>query len=115
MFEMIHGYIETWGTGGASFRNLYKRFLEELLSSPKLREGPKAWHNEEFRIIEEILPIIRDSAKNWTLLADSLKQSAEEYKSECLAHVDLSELQVIALKILQQEESLFKKLSKIKI
>ncbi|GAH70281.1 unnamed protein product, partial [marine sediment metagenome] len=39
----------------------------------------------------------------------------DEYKSECLNHVDLIELQSIVLKILQQEELLFTKLSKIKI
>lgn len=115
MFEMLYGYIETWGTGGASFRNLYKSFLEELFTHPKLREGPKAWNNEDFKILKESLPIIRDSAKNWTLLAETLKHAADEYKSECLNHVDLIELQSIVLKILQQEELLFTKLSKIKI
>ena len=115
MFEMIHGYIETWGTGGASFRNLYNQFLEELVNHPKLREGPKAWNNEEFEILKESLPIIRESAKNWTLLAKTLQYTADEYKSECLDHADLDELQIIVLKILQQEELLFTKLSKIKV
>jgi len=115
MFEMIHGYIETWGTGGASFRNLYDKFLEELVNYPKLREGPKAWNNEEIKILKDSLPIIRDSAKNWTLLAETLKHSADEHKSECLNHVDLEELQSIVLNILQQEDLLFTKLSKIKI
>ena len=115
MFEMIHGYIETWGTGGASFRNLYNQFLEELVNHPKLREGPKAWNNEEFEILKESLPIIRESAKNWTLLAKTLQYTANEYKSECLDHADLDELKIIVLKILQQEELLFTKLSKIKV
>ena len=115
MFEMIYGYIETWGTGGASFRNLYHQFLEELVNHPKLREGPKAWNNEEFEILKESLPIIKKSAKNWTLLAKTLQYTADEYKSECLDHADLDELQSIVLKILQQEELLFTKLSKIKV
>lgn len=115
MFEMMHGYIETWGTGGASFRNLYNQFLEELVNHPKLREGPKAWNNEEFGILKESLPLIRESAKNWTFLAKTLQYTADEYKSECLDHADLYELQNTVLKILQQEELLFTKLSKIKV
>ena len=115
MFEMIHGYIETWGTGGASFRNLYNQFLEELVNHPNLRESPKAWNNVEFEILKESLPIIRESAKNWTLLAKTLQYTADEYKSECLDHADLDKLQSIVLKILQQEELLFTKLSKIKV
>jgi len=115
MFELIHGYIETWGTGGASFRNLYKSFLEELLTHPELKEGSKAWTKEEFKIIENIIPAIGDSAKNWTLIAETLKNAADEYKDDCLNQVDLSELQNIALEILSKEEKLFKTLSKIKI
>jgi len=61
------------------------------------------------------LPIIRDSAKNWTLLAKTLKSTVEEFKSECLNHINLIDLQGVALKIVQQEELLFNKLSKLKI
>ena len=115
MFELFHGYIETWGTGGASFRNLYKEYLEELLTHPELKEGPKAWTSDEFKILEDCIPIINDSAKNWTLLAETLKDAANEHKNDCLNHVDLIELQKITLKILSKEENLFKNLSKIKI
>ena len=115
MFELLHGYIETWGTGGASFRNLYKRYLEELLTHPELKEGLKAWTTEEFKILEECIPIINNSAKSWTIIAEILKNAADEYKDDCLNHVDLIELQNIALNILSKEELLFKKLSKIKI
>jgi hypothetical protein len=115
IFQLIHGYIETWGTGGASFRNLYKDFLKELLEHPELKTGPKAWSNFELHILEECLPIISSSAQNWTQIAMILKESAEKYKSQCLDYVDLNELQNIALNIFQQEELLFTKLSKIKI
>ncbi|MFX0106165.1 MAG: BtrH N-terminal domain-containing protein, partial [Candidatus Hodarchaeota archaeon] len=84
MFELIHGYIETWGTGGAAFRNLYKQFLIELLDHNQLREGPRAWKNEEFKILEECIPTISDSAKNWTIFAETLRHAADEYKVECL-------------------------------
>jgi len=115
MFELLHGYIETWGTGGSSFRNLYRRFLEELLSHPEIKEGPKAWNNEDFRIIKECIPIISKSAHNWTMIADTLKDAAEEYKEDCLDYINLDELQSIALVILNQEEILFNKLNKLKI
>jgi hypothetical protein len=114
MFELIHGYIETWGTGGGSFRKLYKEFLEELLVHPELKEGPRAWSFEEFSILEDCIPIIVDSAQNWTLIAETLKNAGDEYKDDCINHVDFGELHNIALHILAREEELFTKLSKIK-
>jgi hypothetical protein len=115
MFELLHGYIETWGTGGASFRNLYSQFLGELLSHPDIREGPKAWRSEDFKIVEDTLPIIKDSAKFWTLIAETLKKAADEHKNDCLENVDLNKLQEHALQILNKEELLFKNLIKLKI
>jgi hypothetical protein len=115
MFKLLHGYIETWGTGGSSFRNLYKQFLEELLNHPEIKEGPKAWNVEDFRIVEASIPIISKSALNWALIAEILKDAAEEYKDDCLDYVNLDELQSIALVILNQEELLYNKLNKLKI
>ena len=115
MFELLYGYIETWGTGGSSFRNLYTKFLEELLIHPELKEGPKAWSIDEFKILESCIPIINDSARNWTLIAETLKNAADEYKDDCLNHVDLSELHTIVLNIISKEQKLFTNLLKIKI
>jgi len=115
MFNLIYGYIETWGTGGACFRNLYKTFLEELIHHPEIKEGPLAWKNEEIKIIEDCLPILDASREKWTLFAQSLKNSVEEFKSECLLHVNLKELQSTVIDILKNEEILFKNLSRIKI
>ena len=115
MFELLHGYIETWGTGGASFRNLYSQFLGELLSHPEVREGPKAWNNDDFKIVEDNLPIINESAKYWTIIAETLKKAADVHKNDCLENIDLSELQEHAILILNKEEMLFKNLSKLKV
>ncbi|MFX1287994.1 MAG: BtrH N-terminal domain-containing protein [Promethearchaeota archaeon] len=115
MFELLYGYIETWGTGGASFRNLYSQFLEELLDHPEIREGPKAWSNEDFKILEENLPIIKDSAIYWTILAETLKKAADVHKNDCLENVDLNKLQEHALVILMKEELFFKNLLRLKI
>lgn len=115
MFELLYGYIETWGTGGASFRNLYSQFLEELFDHPEIREGPKAWSNEDFKILEENLPIIKDSAIYWTILAETLKKAADVHKNDCLENVDLNKLQEHALVILKKEELFFKNLLRLKI
>jgi len=115
MFELIHGYIETWGTGGASFRNLYSQFLEELISHPEMREGSKKWSNDDFKIVEDSIPIINESAKYWTIIAETLHEVVEVHKNNCLENVDLSKLQEHVLLILNREEMLFKKLLKLKI
>ena len=115
MFELLHGYIETWGTGGAAFRNLYRQFLQELLSHNELKEGPMVWNNIEFKILEDTIPIVSDSAKKWTNFAEILKNSADDYKDECLDQLNLGELQDLVLDILTLEEKAFKNLAKIKI
>ena len=115
MFDLLYGYIETWGTGGASFRNLYSHFLKELLSLPEIREGTKAWNNIDIKIIKDSIPIIDESAKNWTLVAHILKNTADKYEENCLNHVNLGKLRDIANLILLREEELFIKLSKIKV
>lgn len=115
VFELIHGYIETWGTGGGAFRNLYMQFLQELLNHKELKEGPMPWNNIEFKILEESIPIISDSAKNWTIFAETLKNSADDYKEDCLNQINLEDLHDLVLQILNLEEKLYKNLAKIKI
>ncbi|MFW9827824.1 MAG: BtrH N-terminal domain-containing protein [Candidatus Thorarchaeota archaeon] len=114
MFELTHGYIETWGTGGALFRKIYKKFLEELVFHPELREGIRAWSIEDFGILKDCIPLIDESAQNWSLMAETLKNASDKYKDDCINHVDFRELNNIVLHILTKEEELFKKLSKIK-
>jgi len=94
--------------------NGIKEFLEELLVHPELKEGPRAWNSNEIGILEECIPIISDSAQNWTLIAETLKIAGDEYKEDCINHVNFGELHNIVLYILTREEQLFTKLSKIK-
>ncbi|KKN18116.1 hypothetical protein LCGC14_0959010 [marine sediment metagenome] len=115
IFDLIYGNIETWGTGGAIFRNLYIEFLEEIQKHPELNTGPRAWNNDEFKLLEEAIPFIKESALNWTLIAEILKSAADEYKNDCINHVNFQELSEIAFKIVFSEEAGFKKLSKLKI
>ena len=69
----------------------------------------------EFKILEDSLPLISESAKNWTIFAEILKQSADGYKDECLNQIKLGDLRDLVLEILILEEKLFKNLAKIKI
>jgi hypothetical protein len=115
MFELIYGYIEMWGTGGGSFRLLYKHFLEELLEHQELKEGPRAWNSDEFDILRESIAFIAESADNWTLIANTLKSAVNEFKEDCLNHVNFIEIRNMASNILEMEERAFKNLLKIKI
>jgi len=94
---------------------LYKSFLEELLDHPELKEGQRAWKTDELNIIKDSIPHISASAQKWTLLAETLKNAADEYKSECLKYINLNELHNLTLEMLSEEEQLFKKLSKIRL
>jgi len=114
-FELIYGYIEEWGTGGALFRNIYKSFLEEITETPKFTQGPRPWTREEIQIIEKCIPIISDSAQKWTEFANILKKAAEDFKDDCLEKIDLSEISKKLNKIRILEGELFHNLLKIKI
>jgi hypothetical protein len=115
MFELLHGYIETWGTGGGSFRYLYARFLEELVNHPEMRKGPKVWSDGDFKILEKCIPLIRESARTWTTIAETLKQAVDDHKDDCIDNIDLNNLQEHALLILNKEELLFQNLLKLKV
>jgi hypothetical protein len=91
-FDFIYGEIEEWGTGGACFRNLYKLFLEELVNNQNLKEDPHGWDASEINILQESLPLIEQSAMEWTEFANCLKLAADKYKDECLNKVNLYEL-----------------------
>ena len=58
---------------------------------------------------------IKDSAKLWTLIAETLKKAADEHNNDCLNKVDLSKLQEHVLLILDKEEMMFKNLLKLKV
>ncbi len=115
MFELTYAYIETWGTGGALFRKLYKSFLEEILNHPEIKDGQRAWKNEEFALVSDAIPHITLSSEKWTAIANILKNAAINYKEECLNYVNLNDLHTIILEIISEEEQLWKILSKLKI
>ncbi|MFX1236243.1 MAG: BtrH N-terminal domain-containing protein [Promethearchaeota archaeon] len=115
MFEFAHGYIETWGTGGALFRNLYKEFLEELLVTPELNEGPKAWNSNDFDYLKKGVSIISESVELWNRISGMLETTVKENRNNCLENMDLLEFQGIIDSIASKEEELFRNLLHIKI
>ncbi len=114
-FELLHGFIETWGTGGGLFRKLFANFLEEVKIHPEVRSGIRAWNAMEIEHLEEVVPMIKESAQNWTQIATSLKRAVNDYGENCVQDIDLNEISNIAYQILQIEEIAFKKLAEIKL
>ncbi len=115
IFDLTYGNIETWGTGGALFRNLYIQFLEELQNHNELKVGPRAWNTTDFKLLDDSIPYIKESAQNWTAIAETLKDAVDNFKDDCINQVDFPKLSEITHKIVSLEEMGFKKLSKLKI
>ncbi|HUX98987.1 MAG TPA: BtrH N-terminal domain-containing protein [Candidatus Deferrimicrobium sp.] len=113
--QLLYGYIEEFGTGGALFRNLFGDFLEEILTYPEITGGTRPWKSEELDLVRNQLPLIRQSAQNWTQFALELKRAADIGKEDCLDHLDLSKLETIGYDILKLEEKSFDNLKRLKI
>ena len=114
-FELLYGFIETWGTGGGLFRKIYTSFLEEVYNHPEINEGKRAWNTQEREILNETIPLIRNSAQNWTEIAVLLKSAVDKNGEDCINNVDLKAISDIAFQILKFEELAFKKLMEIKL
>lgn len=114
-FELVYGFIETWGPGGGLFRNLFASFLEEVYNYPEINEGNRAWDTQERDILSETIPLIINSAQNWTEIATLLKSAVDKNGEDCINNVDLKTISDIAFQILKFEELAFKKLLEIKL
>lgn len=114
MFDVVHGFIEEWGTGGSCFRKLYLDFLKELQDHPDLKAGPRAWNQGDYDHLAEAVPIMETVVNDWKNIADAFKSAADEYKENCLEHLDYSFVQDLASGIARNEENAFTVLSKIK-
>ncbi|NVM53771.1 MAG: BtrH N-terminal domain-containing protein [Candidatus Helarchaeota archaeon] len=113
--ELLYGYIEEFGTGGALFRNLFGDFLEELIHHPDITSGPRPWKPEELTLVEDQLILIRQSAQNWTQFALEIKRTVDEGKQDCVNYLNLEKLENIGWKILELEEIAFRNLNKIRV
>jgi hypothetical protein len=68
ILEYMAGTIEDYGTGGASFRILYRGFLEY------------AAKESSFRGSADLIPLIDDSISQWHRLAGAFRDSAKRIK-----------------------------------
>jgi hypothetical protein len=115
ILQLLYGYIEEYGTGGALFRNLFGNFLEEILTHPEITGGPRPWKPEELELVRNQLPLIRQSAQGWTQFALELKRAVDTGKENCMDHLDLSNLETLGDEILTVEEKCFGNLKGLKI
>ncbi len=113
--ELMYGYMEEFGTGGALFRNLFRDFLEEIISHPEITGGVRPWRTDEIDLVREQLELIRQSAQRWTRFAKELKKAVEKGKEDCVNNLDLKELEGLGWEILELEELVFNNLKAIKI
>jgi len=113
--ELLYGYMEEYGTGGALFRNLFGDFLEELIHHPDVVGGPRPWDNTEVKLIQDQLVLIRKAAQNWTNFAIELKRALEKNRTSCLDFLDLKKLEELGRENINLEETAFKNLAKLRI
>ncbi len=114
-FQLLYGYIEAFGTGGALFRNLFGNFLEEAISHPEIVGGAHPWSGEDLKLVRDQLELIRQSAQNWTAFAQELKRAIEVAKEDCVDELDLEKLQSWGSENLALEERAFRNLNKLKL
>ena len=113
--QLLYGYIEEFGTGGALFRNLFGNFLKEAISHPEIVGEAHPWSGEDLKLVRDQLELIRQSAQNWTAFAQELKRAIEVAKEDCVDELDLEKLQSWGSENLALEERVFRNLNKLKL
>ena len=113
--DIVYGLIETWGTGGAAFRNLHAGFLKELLNHPEINEGQFAWNEEEKFYLEDAGGLLFKSAGLWNDFTGLIRKGLDEGKENILNYIDLKELEEIFDQIIPLEKECFKNLLNIKL
>ena len=97
ILEYMAGTIEDYGTGGASFRLLYRGFLDY------------ASKESSFRGSVELLPLIDDSITHWHRLAAAFRDSAKLIKgmNEASRAVEYEKLGKIADALYESEKRFY--------
>lgn len=113
--ELLYGYMEEFGTGGAVFRNLFGDFLDEIITHPDIVNGPHTWKLDEINLVRDQLPLIRQSAENWTEFAKELKHSVDQGEEKCLDYINFEKLENLGRENIQLEETVFRNLIKLRI
>ena len=113
--EMIYGYIEEFGTGGAIFRNLYTEFLEEVLTLSEIREGKRPWKDDEIELLKRSIPLLKESAMNWTDFSTQIKDKLDSFSGNAFLDLDYEGLEENIREIIRLEKSFFLNLNGLKL
>ncbi len=115
--QMLHAYIEEYGTGGAIFRKLYRSFLLELCTLPEVTGSsvPQAWTRDDVQLVNGVIPILDQDITAWSDFAGQVKRAVAEWGVECLGHLPLEDLAAQVRRIAAWERDIFTRLSKLKI
>ncbi len=113
--EMLYGYIEEFGTGGALFRNLFVQFLREIISSKEIREGKRPWSEKEILLLNNNIPLLEESAKNWTDFAKHIKLSLDSDNKNPTSKLDYEKLENYIREIIHLEKKFFTNINGIKL
>nr|MDO8083293.1 BtrH N-terminal domain-containing protein [Candidatus Sigynarchaeum springense] len=111
--QMLHGFIEEYGTGGGLFRKLYAEFIEELLAHDEIARGPMAWSQAEKDLLAGARDGIRAAGARWSELAAVFKDAMQAGGAGCVDAIDIPRAGAIVQDIIALEESSFKNLSRI--
>ncbi len=115
--DLLYGYIEEYGTGGACFRKLYRSFLVELCSHPEVTgtSAPKAWTREDVTLVQGVIPVLDQDIAAWSHFAGHLKRAVADGREKCLEQLSLEELTTQVRQIAAYERDIFTRLGKLKI
>jgi hypothetical protein len=111
--EMLHGFIEEYGTGGGLFRKLYAKFLGELLDHDEIARGPASWSQVEKDLLATARDGIIASGDKWSELASVIKSALQAGSTKCVEALDIPRMTTIVQDIIAMEEKSFKSLSRI--
>lgn len=105
VLEYMAGNIENFGTGGASFRMLYRDFL-----SWASRSG----NAEQARLAEKLMPLIDDSIASWHELARELRAASKKIRGmkDADRRIELARLGKIADGLYIREKAFYTEMKK---
>ncbi|MBN2152416.1 MAG: DUF4872 domain-containing protein [Candidatus Lokiarchaeota archaeon] len=111
--QMLHGFIEEYGTGGGLFRNMYADFLDELLGHEDVTRGQMAWPQAEIDLMTSARDGIRAAGGKWSELAGLIKSALRAGDAGCVDALDVKRIEDVLRDIIALEEAGFKNLSRI--
>ena len=113
----MYGSIEKYGTGGAVFRKLYLKFLNELAENPQINTSPGGWNQDDLVNLEKSIDLLNNAVNLWDEFTVMLKSCLEESDNdlECKNKMDFNIMGDLVSSIYNQEQKTFKQLYEIKL